>query len=1061
MTRRSLAIIPLAMLCLYTAAFADTRNIALTFDQDSLVFSQVVDGLDTFDVVEYRGYIFTTLIGEPQLPQGNIHVLVDTGAVIIDSVVVTYFDTDTLPGKYYLWPVQPPDSTPGTGPEIDFTKPDPRVYGSTAAYPEDLLDYAHQGYLAGTCLAGMLAHPLQYLPDDSLLIFHNSVDFTVYYHQGGVAPALFAWRSDLIKWLIEWLLSKLVINPGDMVPDPRYAGEFDYVIITNETLSPNFQKLIEWKTKKGVNAFIKTTNEIIVEYTGDDDQEKIRNYIIDAYRAGVSWFLLGGDVSVIPERECHLDIFGLSVDIPCDLYYSDLDGDWDGDGDGVYGEPDDGVDMYPDVFVGRAPVETAAEVNVFVNKVVDYERWPPLTDYPLEMLMMGFDLDTRTFSEETKDYIDTHCVPARFDPITKRYEGVTKQSCLDALDDGHNLVNHSGHCNYSVMGTSGGNLTLTDVDNLVNGDRQSVLYSVGCMAAGFDWSGGDCIAEHFLQNAGGGAVAFVGNSRYGLYTSGENPWISRSAAYDISYFKSLLAHRVVHSGQTLARSKTEYVITAGSDDAYRFTMYALNLLGDPEMPIWTDDFNTFDVTEQTLQVPVGVGTSFQIAVDDQGGSPVNDAFVCLSGCGVYETGFTNGSGQFSRTVNPTGYGHISVTITKPDFLPYVSYSKACNGYEDVIIRDCVGDDGRMPSWDVNHNDKYEYGDPDRGYWNSPDILIDNDLDGIPGEPGEDSPVPGKINHVYAYVKNIGTAAATAVTVEFWWADYGLGSPVWGEDFHLIGSYVIPYLGVGETDTAHWVTWDVSLGQPRHTCIWVTIYCATDPIVRHNAGWENNIGWRNYAIETLTETGGGDYEVVVDFKVCNPDSVHGHDVCFGLHLEDWPGWSLEVSSADPDFTQLGSTEFLFASVDPGERKDAQLTVTAAAGTENDSGIVHLAGTIEGEPIVGASLEILPPSITGVDDSHPQGKIPAVSSLAQNYPNPFNPVTQIKYQLARDCHVRLEVFNILGQKVAILVDERQEAGYKTISWNAGSLSSGIYFYRLRAGDFRQTRKMVLLK
>jgi len=89
------------------------------------------------------------------------------------------------------------------------------------------------------------------------------------------------------------------------------------------------------------------------------------------------------------------------------------------------------------------------------------------------------------------------------------------------------------------------------------------------------------------------------------------------------------------------------------------------------------------------------------------------------------------------------------------------------------------------------------------------------------------------------------------------------------------------------------------------------------------------------------------------------------------------------------------------------------------------------------------------------------LPSRFSIDQNYPNPFNPITEIQYALPRDCWVRLEVYNILGQKVAKLIDERQEAGYKAVRWDAMAVASGIYIYRIQAGDFAQTRRMILLK
>jgi flagellar hook assembly protein FlgD len=88
------------------------------------------------------------------------------------------------------------------------------------------------------------------------------------------------------------------------------------------------------------------------------------------------------------------------------------------------------------------------------------------------------------------------------------------------------------------------------------------------------------------------------------------------------------------------------------------------------------------------------------------------------------------------------------------------------------------------------------------------------------------------------------------------------------------------------------------------------------------------------------------------------------------------------------------------------------------------------------------------------------------LSQNYPNPFNPQTVIQYALPHDCQVQVTIYNILGQKVRTLVNEYQKAGYKRVEWDSKSeqgeeVASGIYFYRIQAGEFGQVKKMVLIK
>jgi len=94
------------------------------------------------------------------------------------------------------------------------------------------------------------------------------------------------------------------------------------------------------------------------------------------------------------------------------------------------------------------------------------------------------------------------------------------------------------------------------------------------------------------------------------------------------------------------------------------------------------------------------------------------------------------------------------------------------------------------------------------------------------------------------------------------------------------------------------------------------------------------------------------------------------------------------------------------------------------------------------------------------------VPGETNLHQNYPNPFNPTTQIKYDLPEDAMVSITIYDIMGRSIRSLVNSQQTAGYRSIQWNATNnagqpVSAGLYLYSIEAGQFRQTKKMVLLK
>jgi hypothetical protein len=125
----------------------------------------------------------------------------------------------------------------------------------------------------------------------------------------------------------------------------------------------------------------------------------------------------------------------------------------------------------------------------------------------------------------------------------------------------------------------------------------------------------------------------------------------------------------------------------------------------------------------------------------------------------------------------------------------------------------------------------------------------------------------------------------------------------------------------------------------------------------------------------------------------------------------------------------------------------------------SGSYGNAESIDSEKAYGSTAVV-----TGIEGETPD--VPDRFFISQNYPNPFNPFTTLSYGLPTDSEVRIDIFNVLGQRVVTLVDEYQTAGFKSVIWNGqdsggDKVSSGVYFYTIEAGDFHDSKKMLLIK
>ncbi|MGD0337475.1 MAG: T9SS type A sorting domain-containing protein [Bacteroidota bacterium] len=165
----------------------------------------------------------------------------------------------------------------------------------------------------------------------------------------------------------------------------------------------------------------------------------------------------------------------------------------------------------------------------------------------------------------------------------------------------------------------------------------------------------------------------------------------------------------------------------------------------------------------------------------------------------------------------------------------------------------------------------------------------------------------------------------------------------------------------------------------------------------------------------------------------------------------------LSSADMVFNMTGRTVFSVGAVDIYSAADRfHFTGSTTNGVHLKTGCVHLSNAIfYFTPPFLFQGEIAP---TRISESE---SLPEEFDLMQCYPNPFNPSTTIRYELPQASSVTLKVYNVLGQVVDVLVSEKKAAGVYQVNFNATNLPSGVYFYRLKSGNYTETKKLVLLR
>lgn len=199
------------------------------------------------------------------------------------------------------------------------------------------------------------------------------------------------------------ILSK-VINPRDFsrfysgisLNTDTSAENVEFLIVTTDELVESFKPLMGWKIQKGIRSEIITINDIYAIYEGNTQQLKIKHCLQDYYQnKGLKWVLLGGDDTLVPVQRCYA-INGKIEDsrIPTDLFYACFDNafSWDANENGITGEVADNIDLYPEVYVSRLPIRNSEDVNVFISKLLLYEKQATTISNANTLLLAGTQL---------------------------------------------------------------------------------------------------------------------------------------------------------------------------------------------------------------------------------------------------------------------------------------------------------------------------------------------------------------------------------------------------------------------------------------------------------------------------------------------------------------------------------------------------------------------------------------------------------------------------------------------------------------------------------------------
>jgi hypothetical protein len=558
--------------------------------------------------------------GQPMLPYQEIALMLPPGEKAASIEVIGENEVQ-VPGSYILYPKQEvrPISLGSSG---TFLK-DESVYSSSVPYPASVTGHLTTQYLNGYAFALCTFTPARYIPATGQISYYTRV--TIRINTVKDQTSLNALKNISPSANVRNRVLKFSQNPAMMESYPQLKAastNYQLLIITKSSFQDCFTPLISMYNSKSISSQIKTIEDITASVTGTDLQEKIRNYIKDQYQNnGIEYVLLGADAPILPARGFYCYVISGSgyedSNIPADLYYSGMDGNYDLNGNQVYGEVADSADLLPDIAVSRMPGSDTAELNHMVHKSVYYQTHPVAGDFQ-KPFFVGEHLydDPNT---EGGDYMelleDNHSdngyyttgIPSADNNIEKMYDNTppgyswTVDSLLAKINRGKSFIHHLGHANTDyVMRLFYWDITDNNFSQ-VNGiaHNYEYLYTQGCLCGSFDQP--NCIATKMLT-IHNFLVGGVFNSRYGWFDQGttEGPSEHLQREFVNAMYTDTLPETHFGAAHMISKIKTAPWCTAPGEfepGAQRWCHYCANALGDPACEVYVTSPGPIGISE--------------------------------------------------------------------------------------------------------------------------------------------------------------------------------------------------------------------------------------------------------------------------------------------------------------------------------------------------------------------------------------------------------------------------------------------------------------------------------